>query len=59
MDSIKHKPGEVVSCVGSGNRYCVVTDTSAVNGQEWMLEPANEVQAIAAKHQNGKTEDFI
>jgi len=24
-----------------------------------MLEPENEVQAIAAKHQNGKTEDFI
>lgn len=59
MDSIKHKPGEVVSRVGSSNGYCVVTDTSAVNGREWMLEPANEVQAIAAKHQNGKTEDFI
>jgi len=39
--------------------FCVVTDKSAHNGREWVLTEASEVQAIAAKHQNGKAEDFI
>ncbi|EOC0353450.1 hemagglutinin repeat-containing protein [Cronobacter turicensis] len=59
VDSIKHSPGEIVSCVGSSNGYCTVTDVSAVDGKEWKLEPANEVQAITAKYKNEKTEDFI
>jgi filamentous hemagglutinin len=59
VDSIEHKPGDVVSCVNSGNGFCVVIDKTAPNGQEWMLEPANKIQAITAKKQNGKTEDFI
>ncbi|EOY5423339.1 hemagglutinin repeat-containing protein [Cronobacter dublinensis] len=59
VDSIKHTPGEVVSCVGSSNGYCTVTDVSAVDGKEWKLEPANEVQAITEKYKNEKTEDFI
>ncbi|WP_316353641.1 hemagglutinin repeat-containing protein [Cronobacter dublinensis] len=59
VDSIKHTPGEVVSCVGSSNGYCTVTDVSAVDGKEWKLEPANEVQAIREKYKNEKTEDFI
>ncbi|MDT3667125.1 hemagglutinin repeat-containing protein [Cronobacter dublinensis] len=59
VDSIKHTPGEVVSCVGSSNGYCTVTDVSAVDGKEWKLEPANQVQAITEKYKNEKTEDFI
>lgn len=54
-----NKPGDIVSCVNSSNGFCVVTDKSAHNGQEWVLAEASEVQAIAAKHQNGKAEDFI
>ncbi|EOU9562694.1 hemagglutinin repeat-containing protein [Cronobacter dublinensis] len=59
VDSIKHTPGEVVSCVGSSNGYCTVTDVSAVDGKEWKLEPASQVQAITEKYKNEKTEDFI
>ncbi|EOC0266391.1 hemagglutinin repeat-containing protein [Cronobacter dublinensis] len=59
VDSIKHSPGDVVSCVGSSNGYCTVTDVSAVDGKEWKLEPANEVQAITEKYKNEKTEDYI
>lgn len=54
VDSIEHKPGDVVSCVNSGNGFCVVTDKTAPNGQEWMLEPANKIQAITAKKQKSK-----
>ncbi|EOL8937512.1 hemagglutinin repeat-containing protein [Cronobacter dublinensis] len=59
VDSIKHSPGDVVSCVGSSNGYCTVTDVSAVDGKEWKLEPASEVQAITEKYKNEKTEDYI
>ncbi|AWH89378.1 hemagglutinin repeat-containing protein [Limnobaculum parvum] len=58
-EQIDHKPGDVVSCVGSSNGFCVVTEQSTSNGKEWILAEANEVQAIAAKHQNGDAEAFI
>ncbi|QBH95497.1 hypothetical protein EKN56_03185 [Limnobaculum zhutongyuii] len=58
-EQIEHKPGDIVSCVNSGNGFCVVTEQSTNNGKEWVLAEANEVQAIAAKHQNGSSEDFI
>lgn len=49
-----HPPGEVVPCAGSGNGYCVVSNTAVQtqDGLEWALTPANDVQAQAALTKN-------
>ena len=47
-------PGDVKPCSGSASGYCVVTDKTVVTnlGEEWVLQPLSEEQAVVGRAAN-------